>query len=374
MKARECFVLLACCLSCVCHAQQYRLEVEPGTPESAMIEHIKLVSETDARLHLMEQFLARYPRHSATQWLYDQMRSVYVNRGESGKVAALCEKLLDINPLDLDSAHQSLKIAEEGKDSLVIFQKADRAGAIARQVTRSPRPKAPDELAAWTQRAEFAGQIATYVEYLYFKRMVETSDPKARMSLSEDFLKRFPQSGYAKSIAAHQFVALRQLSDQAGALALAERLVHEDPSNVDALYLLAQDRFQRKIEPEKVLFWAARIVELLNNGEKPRDLPDSDWNQKRMALLGSSFWMSGSIYGAQERFAMADKSLRAALPFVRGGPLTGAVLFYLGWANYRLKNIPDAVRFNKDCLNVKSSYSPQAARNLAVIKAEFKVE
>lgn len=374
MKARECFAVLACCLSCVCHAQQYRFEGQPGTPESAMLEHIKLISDIDARLRHMQQFLERYPKHAATPWLYDQMRTVYAQRGDNVKVAALCEKLLEINPLDLESAHQSLKITESGKDLAAILKSADRAGAIARKIASSPKPKTTDELSAWAPRMEFAKQIATYVEYLYYKRLIETSDAKAKLALMDDFLKRFPQSGYAKSITAHQFATLRQAGDQAGALALAERLSREDPSNVDALYLLAEDRFQRKTELDRVLALAARIIDLMSSAEKPPDLSDVEWTRRRSAFLGSAYWMSGSIYLAQERFAQADKFLRAGLPFLRGGPLVGAVLFNLAWANYRLQNIPDAVRFNKDCMNVKSVYAAQAARNLAAIKAEFDVE
>ncbi|MGH9719930.1 MAG: hypothetical protein ACRD8O_06935, partial [Bryobacteraceae bacterium] len=61
----------------------------------------------------------------------------------------------------------------------------------------------------------------------------------------------------------------------------------------------------------------------------------------------------------------------AALPALRGNnELTAAALFYLGWANYKSGNLAEAVKYNQQCLSIRSSYSEQAAKNLSAIQAE----
>ena len=73
----------------------------------------------------------------------------------------------------------------------------------------------------------------------------------------------------------------------------------------------------------------------------------------------------------QNRYGQADRSIRAALPYLRNDArLTSTALFNLGWANYKLGNIADAIRFTQECSRLKGPYQEQAVKNLAVIRAE----
>ena len=73
----------------------------------------------------------------------------------------------------------------------------------------------------------------------------------------------------------------------------------------------------------------------------------------------------------QDRFGEADRSIRVALPFLRGDSrMTSAALFYLGWANYRMGKLSDAIRFNKECALLNGPYREHAEKNLRAIQAE----
>jgi hypothetical protein len=50
--------------------------------------------------------------------------------------------------------------------------------------------------------------------------------------------------------------------------------------------------------------------------------------------------------------------------------MIGAAYFYLGCANYQMRNCPEAVRFNQQCLALKGPYQENAARSLEVIRNE----
>ena len=81
--------------------------------------------------------------------------------------------------------------------------------------------------------------------------------------------------------------------------------------------------------------------------------------------------MIGNTYINQSRFSQADSALRAALPMLRHSDQSAAaILFYLGWANYKMDNFSEAVRFYKQCMAIGSQYQEQAIKNLTVIKNE----
>ena len=86
--------------------------------------------------------------------------------------------------------------------------------------------------------------------------------------------------------------------------------------------------------------------------------------EERASDWSGAYWMIGSALVQQNQFAAADKSIRTALPYLKDDKrLTSAALFYLGWANYQMRNYPDAVRFNEQCMLLKGPYQDKAARN-----------
>ena len=86
-------------------------------------------------------------------------------------------------------------------------------------------------------------------------------------------------------------------------------------------------------------------------------------------MSGLAHYMAGTTLFDQKKLAPADKELRAALPLVEGNDqLKAATLFYAGLANYQMKNVPDALKFNQQCAAIKSPFQSKAADNVRAMK------
>ena len=82
--------------------------------------------------------------------------------------------------------------------------------------------------------------------------------------------------------------------------------------------------------------------------------------------------MTGTSYLYQERFALADKSLRQALSTGRmPDSMRASVLTSLGWSNYKLKSIPDSVKFYEQCAAIPGPLQSAAAQSVVSIKNEY---
>ena len=94
-------------------------------------------------------------------------------------------------------------------------------------------------------------------------------------------------------------------------------------------------------------------------------------------MIGTANWMSGLLFSTQERFALADRHLRAALPFIKNSDMLAGAYYHLGYVNYRLAEagerikIHDAIRFTQACIGINSSVQYQASENLKAMKAEY---
>jgi hypothetical protein len=65
------------------------------------------------------------------------------------------------------------------------------------------------------------------------------------------------------------------------------------------------------------------------------------------------------------------RTLRQALACLKESDNRVApVLFYLGWANYKLGNLDEALRFYRQCSSMKSEFQEQASKNLQAISVE----
>jgi tetratricopeptide (TPR) repeat protein len=353
-------------------AQRHKLgTVNAETPEGLLLQQIGQTEDEGKKLQLMEQFVAQAPKHEAIGWVYSQMQVAYLKAGQPDKALEAGDKLIAMDADDLDAAHQNLKAAEAKKDPDLIRKWSNETSRLARKVVESPQPKEADEVDAWKRSVDFAKQLDTYTEYSLFSGAVQTQDPRKRIELADALAGRNPKSQYLPALVEMRFNAYRQLGDNANALATAEKAIATDPSSEDMLAFVANQYAEKKRDPDKVIAYSAKIVELMNSKPKPEGASDDDWAKKKKAMSGLAHYMSGTTLFDQKKLAPADKELRAALPLVEGNDqLKAATLFYVGLANYQMKNIPDALKFNQQCAAIKSPFQAKAAENVRVMKSQ----
>jgi hypothetical protein len=134
------------------------------------------------------------------------------------------------------------------------------------------------------------------------------------------------------------------------------------------LAFAANQYVESKRDPDKVIAYSAKVVELMNTKPKPDGVNEADWARKRKMLSGLAHFMSGTTLYDQGKLQQADQDLRAALPLVEGNDqLKAATLFYAGMTSHRMKNLADALAFNQQCAAIESPFQAKAAENVRAL-------
>ena len=161
----------------------------------------------------------------------------------------------------------------------------------------------------------------------------------------------------------------------------AEKGLAGDPDNEDYLLTIAEYHMGRENELGKVLSYSLRVIRIIQQKPKPEGYTSDAWEQKRRQYLGAANWMAGVVNAKQGNYALSDRYLRSALPYLHDRSLQAAAWYYLGYDNYALgselrdrTHIQEAVKFNKLCLDISGPFQPLAQKNLEVIRTEFNVQ
>ncbi|HUI81582.1 MAG TPA: hypothetical protein VLY24_26840 [Bryobacteraceae bacterium] len=241
---------------------------------------------------------------------------------------------------DLDDALAAVKAAEPSKDIAKIKQAAAAAHEAAKKWETATAPSDADK-ENYEARARYAKEVDTYSEYSLYALAIQ-SDSKTAADLATTIEQQNPKSKYL-----------------------------EMP---DLLVLQADNALNRK-QTDRALSYANRII--ADAGRKaPEGVTEADWERAKNAGLGRGYWTAGVILAEQQKFAVADKDLRAALPLIKGdNRLMGPALFYLGVANYNLSNMTnskakmlEAAKFSEQSAQIQGPYQDQANRNANAMK------
>jgi hypothetical protein len=360
-------------------AQRHQLSsINAETPEGKDLQAIGTESDAAKKLALMEQFVAQHPKHEATGWVLTQMQLASVKAGNHDKAMEAGEKLLAIDATDIEAAYANLKAAEAKKDSDAILRWSATTAEIAKKVPSLP--KREDQTAEEHKHAlDFASQVIKYTEYSIYAAALQENDPAKIVKLAEGLEQRNPQSEYIPQLMPKFAMAARQANALPAALAFGDRALARGQAHEDLLLLMADQSMQQK-NADKVATYSTKIVELMSSKPKPEGVSDGDWEKKKNTSLGLAHWMAGITAAGQSRWGQVDKSLRAALPYIKDNDqLLAPALFHLGLANYNMgkgksrQQMADALAFMKQCAAIKSNYQAQAQRNVGVITKETSV-
>jgi len=158
------------------------------------------------------------------------------------------------------------------------------------------------------------------------------------------------------------------------AVAMAEQRIAKGQGNELMLATVGDFYLHQNREPQKVLDYSSKLLELVNTKPKPDGVSDADWQKNKDYFLGWGQWMTGVVYCTQGKLAEANKVLRAALPLLEGNDerMAGA-LYNLGMANSQLRNVADASKFFEQCIAIKSPYQPVCTDKLKAIRSTYRV-
>ncbi|BDC52188.1 hypothetical protein F183_A45030 [Bryobacterales bacterium F-183] len=350
---------------------RYRLNIDPETKEGYVLQQIKQERNSTKKFELMLSFVEEFPKDENLPWVLDQLLSIYSDNKDWDKVLATADRLLALQPQDHDAAFASLRAAEASNNPETIRKYSNLAWKAGELVLDTPKPKVQADVAAWQQNAEQARNLKLYAEYAVYS-LSKGQDAQKREAALKQLEELNPRSVY--------LLAARQSTQKANQSipAILDGL-KTDPWNPDYLAVLA-DHYMRQNDLPKVVQFSGKLIEALNS-HKPDSMTLAEWTAKRDRYLGHALWMNGVISSTLGQFHQADRSLRAALPYMRSNAkLLSAGLYHLGYVNYRLaelgepNRVQEALKFNRECATLRGDFQEQAQKNILAIKSEYNLQ
>jgi tetratricopeptide (TPR) repeat protein len=356
-------------------ADTKKLQIDKNSPEGQYFELISLESDASKKIGLLEQFLVLFPTSAPTlaAWVYGELQDRYRRAGQLDKAIAAGEKILALEPDNLETARLNWRMAETKGDAALVKKWSAATATIAERVVKSSLPSDPEEMKAAEDRLAYARQFVVNTEHDDYKKAIETKDPAQRIAALEEFLKKSPQNPYLDQIEIAEFLAYKEIGDLEKTLSLGEKILAHNDTYENALLMIAEINFRRQKDPKRTLALATKFVERMAVATKPEGIADQDWTRTKTQNLALAHFIIGSIRIQNGEFAAADRALRAALPFVAEEQFRATVLNQLGWVNYHLENALEAIKYYRQCAAIRSPFQDQASKAILTIKSEYSI-
>jgi tetratricopeptide (TPR) repeat protein len=355
------------------HLRAKKPVVDKSTPQGQFLELISMEGDALKRQILYEQFLVMFPGPSYADWIYERLLADYEKTASWAKYLSTGEKLVLLQPGNLNLCHSLWKAAEAKQDAVAVRRWKSTTEELARQIVAAPKPADPSLLDEWQERNNFARQFTVDAEYdLYLKAFKET-DVRSRLRRLDELIEKYPRTRYLNQVNLLYYLCYKQLGDTDKSVPFAEQVVAADKMQIDPLLHLADHWFRRVYIPSKVLLYCRMILEALEERKLlPSGVSEEQWAESRAQYEGMAHYMTGIVHLNSERFEAADQSLRAAVNYIKGAERLSHLYNSLGYANYRLTRYNEALHFYTLCLGIAGPYQAQAAKNIKAVQAELR--
>src|ERR1700687_3224295 len=196
-----------------------KLVVKPDTPDGNFLDLIGLETDFDKRVALIEQFTIMFPRSESAGWAYSQLQEANFKDGKLDKALEAGDKLLELDPEDLDAAGINIQIATAKQDNALIKKYTEIGERIARRLASAPTSiDDPEDQSARQKRIEAASNLLAQREYAVYDEAFSSADPRKKIGLLDELIKLNPRTRYLKDSLLIYFLAYRQLGDTVSAL------------------------------------------------------------------------------------------------------------------------------------------------------------
>lgn len=367
-------ILLALpCVPPVLAQEKQNFVINTGTPEGQILQNLGQETDDARKVALAEDFLAKYPKHEAAGWVASQLESVLLAQKNYDKVLQVADMAYANGP-DMDVAYYALKaaVAKDDKDQVKTWS-ARTSEAAQRLIAAAGTPADADA----KNQLDYAKEVAKYADYALYAAALK-AEPKQVVELVDQMEKQDPKSQYLPLIAADYFSALEKSGEGGKACPAAERMSAGASKNVEAM-LFSADCSMRAQKGAGMVTYGDKALEAVASRTKEEGMSDAEWTAKKDSMMGSAHWYVGVGYSLEGRYGPANKSLRAALPLLKGNEqFRGMCLFYLGLANYSLgKQIGDrgqirqGLQFFQQAAAISNPMQEQASRNAKLVANEL---
>jgi tetratricopeptide (TPR) repeat protein len=295
----------------------------------------------------------------------------YRRGNKLAEAIAVGEKLLELEPDNIDIARLNLRLSETKGDDELVKKWTAETSKIAYRLVTLPLPSDQENKNSAEERLLLAKQLVAKTEYDDYMKAVGTKDPAERVAALEEFVKKTPQNAYMEQIEIAEFLAYRDTGDVDKTLAAAEKILTHNEDYENALLFVAEINARRKTNPTRTIALFGKFIQRMAVAVKPDSMTDEEWTRTKTHNLALAQYSIATIHFESERWGPADQALRASLAYI-GDPQFRATIFnQLGWANYRLHNPLDAIKFYGQCAAIPGPLQEQASKSILSIKREY---
>jgi tetratricopeptide (TPR) repeat protein len=345
-----------------------RPPVDPNTPDGKLLAQVQAENDPAKRLYLLELFSDLFPNSQLAGYIFGELQDRYRLAGKFDKALDAGTKLLALEPNNLEAACLNWRIAADLKYPALETKWIGVTGSVAENVLKTPDPEMSKATLDCGRSAIEALQFEDY------RKAVSNVNPAERIKALDAFVKSHPQTSHSDDIEIYEFLAYRELGNQAQALAFAEKIVSHNETRQDAMLLVTDSYFKAGKDPNRVLSLAKKTIDLLNAAQKPEGVNAADWARNKSQNLTQLNYIVGFINFQSQRWEAADQAYREVLPNVTEPRMRAEVLSSLGWANYQMRKVSEAIKFYTECTAIPGPLQLTASKTLNSITAEYRLK
>jgi tetratricopeptide (TPR) repeat protein len=367
-------VLLALpCVLPVAAQEKQSFTINTSTPEGQLLQSLGQETDDARKISISQDFLAKYPKNEAAGWVASQLESALLAQKDYDKVLQVADMAYANGP-DMDAAYYALKAAVAKGDIPAAKTWSARTAEAAQKVIASDKAPADDDA---KHQLEYAKEVDEYSEYGLYVLALK-AQPKEVVDLVDQMIKQDPRSQYLPLISGSYFADLEKAGEGSKACPAAERMSAGASKNAEAM-IFAADCSMRAQKGAGMISYGDKALEAINGRTKEEGMSDAEWTTVKDDIIGRAHWYVGVGYSLEGKYGPANKSLRVALPMLKGSEqLRGMCLFYLGLANYSLgKAIGDrgqirqGLQFFQQSAAITNPMQDQASRNAKLVLNEL---
>jgi hypothetical protein len=353
--------------------EKQNFTINVGTPEGQLLQSLGQETDDAKKISLAQEFLSKYPKHEAAGWVSAQLETSLLAQKDYDKVLQTADAAY-ANAPGMDISYFALKAAV-AKDDVADAEKwsAHTSEAAGKLISAAKAPTDDDE----KEQQKYAKEVDEYADYALYVVALK-AQPKDVIALVDQMEKQDPKSQYLPLATETYFGALEKAGEGAKACPAAERMSAGASKNVEAM-LVAANCEMRAQKAAGMIAYGNKALEALNSRTKEEGLSEAQWAAAKENMQGTAHWYVGVGYSLQGKYGPANKTLRVALPMLKGNEqLRGECLFYLGLANYSVgKAVGDrgqmrqGLQFFQQSAGIGNPLQEQASRNAKLVLNEL---
>ena len=349
------------------------VRVPAGSPEDHALAAIAAAPTNEAKLALLDKFVAEFGKGPLAVAAYEQYVAIYTGEKQYDKAFEYADKALGQDPDSYNLAYAALQAAQEKGD----VEREFRYGlAMAGMISRYKAKAAPagEDARAWEAHKQetLAGTAATmnYVSGTLFNAARGVQDAKRQAELLESYSIAFADSPYAEPAQTLVADSYRRMREYDKMTAFAQQVLEKDPENVGMLLLLADDGSDRGVNLKQAGEYARKALEAIPKQQRPAGATDEQWAQRTTVQQGIAWTSIGQVQILEKHETPALEAFEKAAPLLKSEPFLYARNQYrLGFALLNLKREDEAKKALTEAASLDTPYRALAQEKLNSLKA-----